>query len=94
MIQLTCYKDLTQAAPDPVFCVINQHAIAWIEVRDDWKWKPGSPHIGEPVAIVRFLVSRGDIDRDRTLNRFSAHVVYVIGRESIDELLAQLEMPF
>lgn len=91
MIKLTCYKDLTQAAPDPVFCVINPNAIAWIEVRDDWKWKIGSPHSGEPVAIVRMLVTRGDIDRGRELNRFSAHVVYVIGRESIDELLTQLE---
>jgi hypothetical protein len=91
VLKLVCSKDLTQAIPDQTICVINPAAIAWVEIRDDWKWKPGSPHIGEPVAIIRMLVTRGDIARDRDLNRFSAHVVYVIGRERIDDLLAYLE---
>lgn len=91
MIKLQCAKDLTQANPDQWVCVINPAAIAWVEVRDDWKWKPGSKFAGEPVAIVRFMVTRGDIDQGRELNRFSAHVVYVIGRDRIEELIEQLE---
>mgnify|MGYP006268062175 CR=1 FL=1 len=91
MIKINAYKDLTQASPDSVFCILNPNAIAWIEVRDDWKWRVGSPHSGQPVAIVRFMVTRGDIDSGRELNRFSAHVVYIIGRDDIDNLLAQLE---
>lgn len=91
MIKIVCAKDLTQAAPDMWLCYINPNAIAWVEIRDDWKWKPGSPHIGEPVAIIRFTVTRGDIDRFRELNRFSAHVVYVVGRDRIDDLTNALE---
>ena len=91
MIKLACSKDLTQFEPEEVLCIINPNAIAWVEVRQDWKWKIGSPRAGEPVAIVRFQVTRGDIDRYRELNRFSAHVVYVIGRDRIDNLIEQLE---
>lgn len=91
MLKLVCSKDLTQAIPDQTLCLINPDAIAWVEIRDDWKWKPQSPHIGESVAIIRFLVTRGDICRDRDLNRFSAHVLYVIGRERIDQLVSYME---
>ena len=79
------YKDLTD--PDPVLLpfIINIEQVLYTELRDDWRWVRTSTFKLQPVLIVWLNCTRGEISTSSEVNRFTPHLLYLVGREPIDE---------
>jgi hypothetical protein len=88
--RITGFKDLLDPDPSLIPLVINIEKILYLERRDDWRWGARSPYRGEPVLIIWFSTTRGEINRDAETSRFTPHRLYIVGAEAIDQFESQI----
>jgi len=79
------FKDLLDPDPKLLPLIINIEQILYLERHDDWRWGSRSPYKGEPVLILWFATTRGEISKEAETSRFTPQRLYIVGTDVIEK---------
>ena len=89
-VRIRGFKDLLDSDPTLIPLIINFEHVLYLERRDDWRWAARSPYKGQPVMIIWFATTRGEINREAETSRFTPHRLYIVGTEAIQQFESQI----